>query len=76
MEKLSEARRRKAVSMRELAAISGVGLTTIARTESGESIPRFSVIERLSRALDVNPLDIEEFYASLSGETKKEIAVA
>ena len=56
--KLRYYRLRRRMTQQQLAAQSALSLTQISRIEKGIHVPRFSTIERLARALDVQP---EEF---------------
>ncbi len=47
-------RQRKALSQRDLAELSGVGLATIVRIEHGQAA-RPSTVRRLAKAFDVAP---------------------
>ncbi len=51
------ARRRAALSQRELAALAGVGVLTISRTERGEfqEMPRPGTVRAIAEALNVSP---------------------
>jgi len=53
--RLKEIRQRKFVTQRELAAKSGVGLTTIVRLELSRQKPRISTARKLAAALGVEP---------------------
>ncbi len=65
--KLSEARTRKLLSVRKLAELAGVAPATIYHVEHGRTTPSFRVIRDICAALDVDPLDIEEFAAVIEG---------
>jgi transcriptional regulator with XRE-family HTH domain len=60
MERLAELRERRALTLRELAEMSGVAADTINQIELGHRRPRPSTLRKLARALEV---DVEEFYA-------------
>ncbi len=60
MDRLAELRERRALTLRELAEMSGVAADTINQIELGHRKPRPSTLRKLARALEV---DIEEFYA-------------
>ena len=53
--RLAEWRRRRALAVRDLAARSGVGTSTINRLELGYQLARPSTARRLAEALDVAP---------------------
>ncbi len=67
--RLKELRERKLLSQRELAALSGVSRTTLARLESGEDEPQPRTVRKLVAALGVEPAELWE-----SGETGKAAA--
>ncbi len=52
---LRQARKRKALSQRDLSKISGVAQATIAQLERGERKARPTTLRKLSRALEVEP---------------------
>jgi transcriptional regulator with XRE-family HTH domain len=60
MDRLAELRERRALTLRELAEMSGVAADTINQIELGHRKPRPSTLRKLARALEV---DVEEFYA-------------
>lgn len=64
---LSEARRLKALSVRELAQRAGVSPTTVNSIELGKTEPRFRAIRDISTALEMDPLQIDEFAAVIRG---------
>src|SRR5215217_6116613 len=57
MDRLAELRERRALTLRELAEMSGVAADTINQIELGHRKPRPSTLRKLARALDV---DVEE----------------
>jgi len=59
MPKLKELRIKAVLSQRDLAALSGVGLTTINRLENGIQKPTFKTMRKLAKALKVQPSEIE-----------------
>ena len=61
METLKEARARNLLTIRGLAQKAGVAPSTIYLIENDRSSPRFAVIEKLSKALGVQPTEIVEF---------------
>ncbi|MDP9369403.1 MAG: helix-turn-helix domain-containing protein, partial [Chloroflexota bacterium] len=65
--KLSEARARRLLSVRKLAEAAGVAPATIYHIEHNRTSPSFRAIRDLSAALDMDPLDIEEFAAVIEG---------
>ena len=46
------------MTQRELAAKSGVGLSTIVRIEKGRQTPTFQTIKRLASALAMDPSEL------------------
>jgi transcriptional regulator with XRE-family HTH domain len=69
MDRLAELRERRALTLRELAEMSGVAADTINQIELGHRKPRPSTLRKLARALGV---DVEEFYAepALAGKAE------
>jgi DNA-binding Xre family transcriptional regulator len=65
MHTLKEMRATKLLTIRSLAQKAGVAPSTVYLIENGKSTPRFSVIERLSTALEVQPSDIAEFAGAI-----------
>ena len=62
---LREARVEKLYSLRELAKVAGVSTATLFDAESGKRMPNFNTIRRIALALDIAPLDVEEFKAAI-----------
>jgi transcriptional regulator with XRE-family HTH domain len=58
MDQLAELRERRALTLRELAEMSGVAADTINQIELGHRKPRPSTLRKLARALEV---DVQEF---------------
>jgi len=56
--RLVEWRRRRALAVRDLAARSGVGTSTINRLELGYQLARPSTARRLAEALGVDPAEL------------------
>jgi transcriptional regulator with XRE-family HTH domain len=54
MDQLAELRERRALTLRELAEMSGVAADTINQIELGHRKPRPSTLRKLARALEVN----------------------
>lgn len=69
MAKLEAVRRSKLLTQRELAQKAKVAKSTVYLIEAGEHNPRLSIIRRLSEALGVEPTEIDEFRAVISGKT-------
>ena len=65
--KLNEARTRRLLSVRKLAERAGVAPATVYHIEHGRTAPSFRAIRDISAALDMDPLDIEEFAAVIEG---------
>ena len=65
MPTLKEARAARLLTVRGLAERAGVAFSTVHLIETGRSVPRFGVIEKLSRALGVEPAEVEEFAAAI-----------
>jgi transcriptional regulator with XRE-family HTH domain len=61
MPSLREVRTARLLSMRELAALAQVALSTIYLIEKGRTVPRLSMVRRLAAALEVDPLTVDEF---------------
>jgi transcriptional regulator with XRE-family HTH domain len=49
------------MTIRELAALADVAPSTVYQIEGGRSVPRLSVVRRISDALNVDPLTVDEF---------------
>jgi transcriptional regulator with XRE-family HTH domain len=64
---LREARTRNLLSMRRLAEAARVAPATIYHIEHGRTTPSFRAIRDISAALQMDPLDIEEFAAVIEG---------
>jgi transcriptional regulator with XRE-family HTH domain len=67
MTTLREARLQNLLSIRQLARSAGISPTTIYLLESGQRAPQLLTVYKLSRALGVEPMAIEEFRAVLGG---------
>ena len=65
--KLHEARARRLLSVRRLAEAAGVAPATVYHIEHARTTPSFRAIRDLSAALDMDPLDIDEFAAVIEG---------
>jgi transcriptional regulator with XRE-family HTH domain len=63
--KLSEARARKLLSLRALAAKSGVSESNIYRLERGDWLPSLRTARKLADALEMAPEDIDEIRAAI-----------
>ena len=63
MVSLQEARTRRLLSVRKLAERAGVAPATVYHIEHGRTTPSFRAIRDLSAALEMDPLDVDEFAA-------------
>jgi transcriptional regulator with XRE-family HTH domain len=63
---LREARTERLLTLRDLAERAGVGFSSIHLIETGRSLPRLSMIRKLSEALGVEPGEIAEFSAAIA----------
>ena len=70
MTSLREARLQALLSMRQLASKAGVSPTTIYLLESGQHSPHLLTIYKISRALDVEPAEIDEFRSAIEVHRK------
>lgn len=69
MQTLREARRRRLLSIAGLAKAAGVATKTIVDIEHGRSVPRLATMRALSDALEIDPLQVEEFRQAIEGDT-------
>ena len=76
MPTLKEARAARLLTVRGLAERAGVAFSTVHLIETGKSVPRFEVIEKLSRALGVEPAEVEEFAAAIEAAGQGKAAAA
>ncbi len=69
MDRLAELRERRALTLRELAEMSGVAADTINQIELGHRKARPSTLRKLARALDI---EVREFFEepTLSGKVE------
>ena len=74
MQTLREHRRRRLMSIEELAKQSGVSTKTIVETELGRTQPKFRTIRRISEALGVDPAEVAEFAAVMMGDEQGKAA--
>jgi transcriptional regulator with XRE-family HTH domain len=65
MTPLNVVRRRKLLTGRELAKRAGVSLSTIYKIENRHSQPTITVVRKIAQALEVDPLEVDEFRATL-----------
>jgi transcriptional regulator with XRE-family HTH domain len=75
MPSLREVRRSKLISIEGLAEAAGVSTKTIVEIEHGRSLPRLQTIRKLSDALGVEPISVEEFAIAIAddGDTAKKL---
>jgi transcriptional regulator with XRE-family HTH domain len=66
--KLAEVRRSRLMSLRDLERKSGVTSKTINSVELGHTTPSLSTIRRLVDALDVDPMEVNEFRDVIRGK--------
>jgi transcriptional regulator with XRE-family HTH domain len=66
--KLAEVRRSRLLSMRALAVKSGVSVRTINNIEMGYIAPHLSTIGKLCAALNVDPMEVDEFRDVIRGK--------
>jgi DNA-binding XRE family transcriptional regulator len=77
MQTLKAARAERLLTIRGLAEKAGVAPSTVYLIEAGRSVPSFTVINALSKALKKKPREIEEFAAAIDGAAAgKGVAVA
>jgi transcriptional regulator with XRE-family HTH domain len=74
MRTLKEARAERLLTVRALAARAGVAFSTVHLIETGKSVPRFEVIQKLSAALGVEPREIAEFAAAIEDVGRGKVA--
>ena len=58
---LRDVRAEKLLSISELARLAGVARSTIFLIETGRTVPRLSVVRRLTAALEADPQSVNEF---------------
>lgn len=59
--KLVEVRHIRLMSLRELAGKAGLNLMTVSNIERGRTRPSLATIRKLSEALEVDPIEVDEF---------------
>jgi transcriptional regulator with XRE-family HTH domain len=67
MPSLRELRIRRLLSLRELAKRADVAQRTVVEAEAGRQAPRPSTMRKLAEALDVDPMEVDEFRAAIEG---------
>ena len=65
MPTLRELRIRRLLSLRELAKRASVAQRTIVEAEAGRQVPRPATMRKIAEALDVDPMEIDEFRAAI-----------
>jgi putative transcriptional regulator len=63
--KLKEARKRKLLTVEELASQSGVSVSAINKIEQGAWLPSLKTIRKISPILGIEPVEVEEFKAAI-----------
>jgi len=67
MTTLREYRYQRLLSLDDLAEKAGVSNKTIVQIEHGRQLPKLRTIRRLSEALGVDPMEIDEFAIVIGG---------
>ncbi len=65
MPTLREVRIRRFLSLRELAKRASVAQRTIVEAEAGRQVPRPATMRKLAEALEVDPIEVDEFRAAI-----------
>ncbi len=65
MPTLREVRIRRFLSLRELAKRASVAQRTIVEAEAGRQVPRSATMRKLAEALEVDPIEVDEFRAAI-----------
>ncbi len=68
--RLQECRKHKLMSLRDLATAANVGPATVHAIEKGRA-PSLRTIGKIARALNVDPLEIDEFRAVIENGAKE-----
>ncbi|HPC72557.1 MAG TPA: helix-turn-helix transcriptional regulator [Treponema sp.] len=63
--KLKEARKRKLLTVEELASQSGVSVSAINKIEQGAWLPSLKTIRKIAPILGIEPVEVEEFKAAI-----------
>jgi len=63
--KLKEARKRKLLTVEELASQSGVSVSAINKIEQGAWLPSLKTIRKIAPILGIEPVEVEEFKATI-----------
>jgi transcriptional regulator with XRE-family HTH domain len=67
--RLKEARIRKLLSVRRLAILADVAPSVVYYAESGQRTPQYQTIEKIASALEVEPMEIDEFREAIEGKS-------
>ncbi len=70
MPTLREMRIRRLLSLRDLAQLANVAQRTIVEAEAGRQVPHPKTMRKLAEALDVDPMEVDEFRAAIEGAVK------
>ena len=65
MPTLREVRIRRLLSQRELAKRANVAQRTVVEAEAGRQVPHPKTMRKLAEALEVGPMEIDEFRAAI-----------
>ena len=65
MPPLREVRIRRLLSLRELAKRANVAQRTIVEAEAGRQVPQPRTMRKLAEALDMDPMEVDEFRAAI-----------
>ena len=70
MPTLRELRIRRLLSLRELAKRADVAQRTIVEAEAGRQVPQPRTMRKLAEALEVDPMEVDEFRAAIEAALK------
>jgi DNA-binding XRE family transcriptional regulator len=70
MATLRNLRRRQLLSQRDLAQKAGVTASTVYLIETGRTEPRLKIMRQLCEALNVHPMEVDEFRSVLEVESE------
>jgi transcriptional regulator with XRE-family HTH domain len=70
MPSLRELRMRRFLSLRELASRAEVALRTLVEAEAGRQVPQPKTMRKLAAALDIDPMEVDEFRAAIEATLK------
>jgi transcriptional regulator with XRE-family HTH domain len=63
--KLRESRKRKLLTVAELAALCGVSTSAINKIEQGAWLPSMKTIRKITSVLRIDPIEVDEFKAAI-----------